>query len=243
MNRETFKTYEQVFDSTTIMTLSKLQKEYFEEIKGPIATGKEANVFLATGKKDSVYDFVVLKIYRVDTSSFNNMIDYVRGDPRFLRVKRGKRDIVYAWAKKEYSNLIKAGRAGVRVPKAITYKNNVLVMEFIGNKTIPALTAKRNPPDNPKKWYKSIINYMKLLYNKEELIHSDLSEYNVLNKDGEPVIIDIGQAVLKQHPMAMSFLERDIRKVNSWFSRLGVDVKTDEEIFDEVTKDGDNKRA
>jgi len=238
MSREKFKTYGQVFDRTTIETLAKLQKDFFDEIKGPIATGKEANIFLATGKKDSIHNFVVLKIYRIDTSSFNNMIGYIRGDPRFSRVKRNKRSIVYAWAKKEYANLIKAERAGARVPKPFAYKNNVLVIEFIGSKSVPALPAKKDPPENPEKWYKTVINYIRLLYTRENLIHSDLSEYNVLNNNQDPVIIDIGQAVLKEHPRARDFLERDIRKINAWFKKLGVKTMTDEEAFEEVTKKG-----
>ena len=125
-------------------------------------------------------------------------------------------------------------KAGVRVPKPIAFRKNVLVMEFIGNKGIPALTAKRNLPENPVQWYKKIIKSIELLYKKENLIHADLSEYNVLNNEQEPVIIDMGQAVIKEHPMAMEFLARDIQRINKWFKKQGVRTMTDDKAMEMV---------
>ena len=37
-------------------------------------------------------------------------------------------------------------------------------------------------------------------------------------------IIDIGQAVLKNHPMAQEFLERDVRNITTYFRRKGVKI-------------------
>ena len=47
------------------------------------------------------------------------------------------------------------------------------------------------------------------------LVHADLSEFNILYDEGEPVIIDMGQSVTLDHPMARKFLERDIANVIS----------------------------
>jgi len=43
------------------------------------------------------------------------------------------------------------------------------------------------------------------------LVHADFSEFNVLY-DGDPVVIDMGQSVTLEHPMASKFLARDVNQ-------------------------------
>jgi RIO kinase 1 len=215
---EGFKVYAEVFDRATLFTLYKLCNDgYFDVLEGPISTGKEANIHrcLARGR------YLVAKIYRIATSDFRNMWKYIKGDPRFDWVKLRKRDIVYAWAKKEYANLAKAREAGVRVPKPIACRNNVLLMEYIGINDDPAPMAKNLPPKRPRIWFKKIIDWVDRLY-KHRLIHGDLSEYNLLNQRGKPVLIDISQGVLLEHPLAKELLMRDFENITEWFSKLGV---------------------
>lgn len=228
MSKEKFKVYQRVFDESTMHTLYLLaSRGYFNLLVGPVSTGKEATVYSALlGKK-----YVALKIYKITASGFNTMWKYLKGDPRFDFVKMGKRSLVPAWAKKEYSNLMKMQRCGVRVPKPIAVLNNVLIMEFIGEKGISAPLAKDKPPKNPKIWFNKVINYIKLMYKKEDLIHGDISEYNILNFNEEPVIIDVSQSVLTGHPLAEKLLVNDIKNIIKWFEKLG--VKTD---FDEIYK-------
>jgi len=64
------------------------------------------------------------------------------------------------------------------------------------------------------------------------LIHGDLSEYNILVKDGKLFIIDVGQSVLLDHPMAEEFLHRDVKNIINYFSKYG--VKAD---FEKVMKE------
>jgi RIO kinase 1 len=59
---------------------------------------------------------------------------------------------------------------------------------------------------------------MKKLY-AAELVHGDISEYNILIKEGVPYIIDFGQAVVINHPNAGKFLERDVYNITSYFSK------------------------
>ena len=49
------------------------------------------------------------------------------------------------------------------------------------------------------------------MYHECNLVHGDLSEYNILWHDGRPVIIDVSQSVEHAHPFATEFL----RKVNA----------------------------
>jgi RIO kinase 1 len=121
------------------------------------------------------------------------------------------------------------------VPKPIAVKNNVLIMEFIGKNGISAPSMKEQPPEDPYKVYKMIITNLKRLYQKAELVHGDLSEYNIMIWRGRPVFFDMSQAVPLSHPMADFLLNRDIANINRFFSRLGVEVLSPNEFYRVVT--------
>ena len=53
-------------------------------------------------------------------------------------------------------------------------------------------------------------------------------------KDQEPVIIDVGQAVLKNHPMALEFLKRDLTNLNRFFKKYDITGDTDDMMKDIV---------
>ena len=47
------------------------------------------------------------------------MLPYIEGDPRFKRIKPGKISFFYLWALKEFKNLKKAFKSGIRVPEPV----------------------------------------------------------------------------------------------------------------------------
>ena len=227
------KIYNDIFDFSTTYTLYKLENTgYIDRIKSLISTGKEANVFIG-------YDFhknpIAIKIYRIETSNFNNMYKYIAGDYRFEYTKLTKRDIVFTWAKKEFKNLEIANKVGIRVPQPITFRKNILLMEFIGNNEKAAPRAKDAPPTEPAVWFNKIMNYVEKLYKKGKLVHGDISEYNILNFNGEPVLIDIGQGVPTNHPMAIELLKRDLENINRWFKHFGIQFNVNKKLSELVS--------
>ena len=78
---------------------SLASKGVIDALGGSVCTGKEANIFRAiVGEKE-----LALKIYRISTSNFNAMQDYLHGrQPTFGNVKGTKRAIVSAWTRKEF---------------------------------------------------------------------------------------------------------------------------------------------
>jgi RIO kinase 1 len=133
-----------------------------------------------------------------------------------------------------------AGKNGINVPKPIISRNNVLIMQFIGESDIPSPKAKDIPPKNPKMWLTKLLNIINVLYNKAGLIHGDLSEYNILNYKEEPYLIDMGQCVLKNHPLALKLLKNDIKNVLIWLNRLGVKTPDVEKVYKDMLKQKSN---
>jgi RIO kinase 1 len=208
----------------------------FKAIHGVIATGKESNVYWA---EDSEGNNLAIKVYRTSTADFRRMREYVIGDPRFKRIKGGTRSLIFTWAEKEFKNLKIAYETGVRVPKPFAVEKNILVMEFIGEAGVPAPRMKEHPPSNPSATFKKILSYVKLLYKKAEIVHADLSEYNILMWKG-PVIIDISQAVHTSHPHSREYLERDLHNISRYFTSLGVSIGNIDRIYQDITRKKSN---
>ena len=219
--KEEFKTWGAVFDQFTQSTVYKLISQgHFEGLESPISIGKESNVFSAL-KKDGTR--VMVKIYRLETADFNRMRDYIKDDPRIINLKRGKRNTIFAWVQREFRNLIKAREANVSVPTPLTFNNNVLVLEFIGDGGFIAPKLKDNHPKNPKDFYNKVIMNMKKLH-KAGLVHADLSAFNILNYNEKPVFIDFSQCTTLESSRAKEYLERDIRNICTFFRKIELNV-------------------
>jgi RIO kinase 1 len=88
-------------------------------------------------------------------------------------------------------------------------------------------------PKDPDKFMEKTINCVKELY-KVSLVHADLSEFNILNFEEEPVFIDFSQATTLEHPQALEYLRRDIDNVCKHFRKLGLKADS-EEVYKKVT--------
>ena len=217
----------EVFDRITLQTLYKLANQgYIHLLNGAISTGKEANVFKGADENGNL---VAVKIYRVTTSDFKKMQYYIQGDPRFNVRSNNKRQLINNWVLKEFKNLNRAYNSGVRVPKPIIAKNNVLVMEFVGDKNgAPARLMKQTKISNPDYVASKIIEYVKKLYNDAELVHGDLSAFNILINNNEPVLIDLSQGMVVDHPLSRELLNRDIDNLIKDFKKIGIEISKDE---------------
>ncbi len=218
------KVKEEVFDTKTLFTLYSLMNAgYLSHLNGVVASGKESRVYWGIALDGSS---IAVKIYLVATAEFKHRLQYIIGDPRFKKVKKGIRNIVILWARKEFKNLSRAYNASVRVPRPIHVTGNILLMEFIGENGVPAPTL-NDYHDVSKEHYMQVMDSIKRLYVDAELVHADLSEYNIFLYNNRIVIFDFGSAVDIRHPNAELFLQRDIANVNRFFSKRGIDVYDD----------------
>lgn len=224
---------EEVFDKTTLMAVYNLLNHgVISQIFGVIKSGKESRIYAGIGSGENR---IAIKIYLTTSAEFKKgMIPYIVGDPRFKVVKKDSRSLAYLWAQKEFKNLQKAYETGIRVPKPLHVEKNILVMEFIGEDDVAAPTLKEMSPNNPSGMYKVLLGYVRTLYRKAKLVHGDLSEYNIMNMHGKPIIFDMSQAVSVEHPLARQFLLRDLNGLNRFFKKLGVKVKSSESLYEWV---------
>ena len=222
------KTYDEVFDRQTLMVIYKLFSDgVFDILDFPISTGKEGNVFRAATKDG---DFLAVKIYRITNAGFKDLADYVLGDPRFRNSPQHFPGILYVWAKKELANLEKFKSIGIRVPQPITLNKNVLVMEYIGTPEQPARPLRDYDMEDPGEMAEWMLGVIRTAYSKGKIVHGDLSEYNVLITEDEPVVIDLAQAVLLEHWRAQELLERDVRNVARYFKKFDVRIDAKDEL-------------
>ena len=222
---EARKTFGGILDDNTLYNLYQLSRKLrITKFYGVIKSGKESSVILAESN-----EIIAIKIFSLNPGKFDTIRKYIMGDERFRRVKPERRSLVFAWCKKEFSNLHIARAGKVNCPKPIAFKQNILVMEFIGDKFQPAPRLIDVELRNPEEIITQIVEEMKKLH-KSKLVHGDLSPYNILFKDDMPVIIDFSQAVLLSHPLAKELMERDITNIVNYARKYNIKL-TKEETF------------
>jgi RIO kinase 1 len=218
---------EAVFDKKTLLTIySMMNKGVLKSLNGAVRGGKEAKVYHGVTKDGKE---VAVKIYYTVTASFKRRLPYLVGDPRFENVQKSGHALIYEWVKKEFRNLKQAKGSGVAVPEPITCQKNVLVMQFIGENGIPAPTL--NEVEVDKRDYSLTIKEVAKLTKRAKLVHGDLSEFNIFKSNDSVVLFDLASAVDLFHPMAKEFLLRDVRNINRFFAKRGIDVVPEEEVL------------
>ncbi|XP_046401530.1 serine/threonine-protein kinase RIO3 [Ischnura elegans] len=255
-------TCEQCLDPPTRLLLLKLlDGGTLETVNGILSTGKEAVVLHAVGgsgvpAKDqqssgwNAKDIVIpeecaIKIFKTTLNRFKSREKYIREDYRFKDrfSKQNPRKVIHLWAEKEMHNLIRMQKAGIPCPDVVCLKKHILVLSFVGDgerhRAAPKLKDAILKPEQYVKAYNQIVEAMVKMYRDAELVHCDLSEYNVLwqSKEERCIIIDVAQAVeATSHPHALPFLLRDCENVTSFFRRKGVkEAKSAQELFTQVS--------
>jgi len=226
------KTVNEVLDKTTTMALYGLINSHvISYINGIVRSGKESVLFWAVAENDQN---IALKVYLTSTSNFKKRIPYISGDPRFSRIKKGTRNLVYLWAKKEFKNLNQCIQNSIPVVRPILVTKNILVMEFIGKNGMPEKTLLESKVSQND--YDSTISILMRLYKDAKLVHGDFSEFNIFKTDKGLLLFDLASAVDLRHPNAEEFLKRDINNITKFFSKRGLTVKNPSDILDLVMK-------
>ncbi len=216
------RVFDQVFDQSTLMALHKLMMNgEIDTVDFPIARGKEAHVFHATSDTGPV----AVKIFHTSNAVFKSLNRYIEGDPRFSGLRRKHHLVVTIWVRKEHRNLLRMKKHGLRVPTPRALLKNVLIMDYIGDATGPAPRLRDAEIPDAGAVFEEMLEFLRICWQKAKLAHADFSEYNILWHEGEPWVIDAGQAVTDQHPAADEFLVRDVTRLIQWAGRNGIEYE------------------
>jgi len=135
-------------------------------------------------------------------------------------------------AKREYDFLIKLKSTKMNIATPYFRSMHSIVMDRIDG--IRLIEIKNL--DNPRQIFYKVFEQIRIAY-KENIINSDLSEYNILLDGNNDVwIIDWPQAVSLEHPNAEFLIRRDLRNIIKYFTRK-YDLNLDENsCYDELLK-------
>jgi RIO kinase 1 len=198
-----------------------------DEVYTRLKTGKEAEIYLVRHGGE----VVAAKVYKErNARNFKNNAAYMEGRRvRNTRTQRamdkgsrfGQASAEEAWKAKESEALHKLHAAGLRVPKPVMFYEGVLLMEAVldsDGRPAPRLVEAAIPREKAAEWYADLrAQVVRML--ACDLIHGDLSPYNVLLAWNGPTIIDFPQVVGAAHnSQAERFFERDLENLRRFFA-------------------------
>ena len=234
--------------------LSSLYSFYDEglitDVLALVKGGKEASVYLCQAHPAVGMDLLAAKVYR--PRMFRNLRnDKMYRQGREILVAGGNpagRDSGYierairnrtpfglqaahtSWLMYEFTAMERLYEAGAAVPRPIAPGDNALLMGYHGDEqtAAPTLNTVDLEPDEARELFREVMRNVDLML-QHDLIHGDLSAYNILywapeGAPGEITLIDFPQVVnLHANVKARFILQRDIQRVCEYFGRQGVE--------------------
>jgi RIO kinase 1 len=206
-----------------------LDEGIISEVLGRLQSGKEAEVFIVRYAER----VVAAKVYKDRAQrSFKNKSAYQEGrgvrnsrDQRAMgkRSSFGRDTEEEAWKSAEVDAMYKLHAADVRVPEPVLFFEGVLLMDLVLD--ADGVTARRlidttlSAEQAHAAYHDMLVQLVRML--SCDLIHGDLSPYNVLWAAGGPTIIDFPQIVsAAQNSNSERFFMRDAENILGHFRAL-----------------------
>jgi RIO kinase 1 len=111
-------------------------------------------------------------------------------------------------------------------------------MEYIGDDEQPAptLIEVKLDPEEAKSVFNEVMRNVEVML-QHDLIHGDLSAYNILYWEGTVTLIDFPQVTLRRsNPEAFGIFERDVTRVCEYFARQGIQTGVPSERAEKLWK-------
>ena len=214
------------------MSVTEQLEHFFDEgliesVIRPIKSGKEASVHLCRGNpRTTGEDLLALKLYHpLDRRDFRDESMYRDGEwikARRVRVALEKKTAFgrevqgMIWVDREWETLGALSEGGVPVPRPIERTGDAILMTYVGDEQLAAPQLRSYRPSDPEE-ARAIVDQVldaiqRMLF--LNVVHGDLSPYNLLIWNGIVTVIDVPQAVdPRKNRHARSFLQRDIERI------------------------------
>jgi RIO kinase 1 len=151
------------------------------------------------------------------------------------RSSYGDEIIGRGWPANEFSMLSRAWGTGASVPYPVELTDDGVLMEFIGDASsaAPRLAVAGLGVDELRSAREQLLASLRRLV-AAQVVHADLSVYNLLWWEGRLVLIDFPHAIdAKTNPAGPELLHRDLENVGTWFGRRGAPIDV-EAVFAEL---------
>ncbi|NJE29845.1 tyrosine protein kinase [Thermococcus sp. 18S1] len=226
--------YQLTIHGYDVLAIRALAKKGVIEAINPahVGVGKDADVYIGmtpSGEK------VAVKFNRIGGRTASRRAGYhghVFQDKRHTSWLYVSRLI----AKKEYEALTLLSPIA-RVPRPVAWNRHVVVMEFIEGTELAELRDTDLTREEAKEILDRVLEeYLKIV--RFGIVHSDMSEFNVVltHDEGEILIIDWAQHITTAHPESYELLKRDLRVVLNAFRRRWRVEKRFEDVWPEFEK-------
>lgn len=227
---------------------SFFDQQLLSDVLAQVKGGKEANVYrcqAGPGVPPPAGPLVAAKVYR--PRAFRNLRNdkqYRDGRPVLTEngtvVKNSDERVMRALGKKtafgeqvrhtswlmyEFTTLARLFAAGASVPQPLGASENAILMTYAGdeNRGAPTLIEVGLDPGEAQSLFDAAVRNIVLLL-QNNVVHGDLSAYNILYWNGALTLIDFPQVVdPATNPHARTIFERDVIRVCDYFARQGVD--------------------
>jgi RIO kinase 1 len=225
------------------------EQEQISDILYQVKGGKEASVYCCEAHSVMKMDLLAVKVYR--PRKFRNLRNdavYRQGrkllaidgrpvkdtDHRITRAVKKKTAFGVqaqhtSWLMHEFNALVRLFQLGAAVPEPIASSENAILMTYCGDRDSAAPTLNSITLERPaaKRLFQIVLDNIELML-QHDLIHGDLSAYNILYWEGDITLIDFPQVVNSQtNSDAYFILQRDITRVCEYFLQQGVDCDPD----------------
>lgn len=217
-------------------------QEWFSDILRLVKGGKEASVYQCRAKTALQAPFLAAKVYR--PRRFRNLKkDHLYREGRQnldesgnaitnagmlhaiqKKTDWGKQLTHTAWIEYEYRTLQTLHQAGADVPAPYTRGNNAILMGFIGDEdtAAPSLQEVHLSQAEARLVYTRSLENVEIMLD-HNLVHGDLSAYNILYWGGQITLIDFPQVIQPdQNVNAYWIFERDLRRLSEYFASYGL---------------------
>ncbi len=214
-------------------------------IDAPLTSGKEATVYRCRALSGTGNEFLAAKVYHEHvTSGFRRSATYFEGRERNLKARSvrairsgstfGREALAFVWVSAEYETLRRLSDAGADTPRPVALESRAILMEYFGDgrRPAPQLHSEALRAEDAEHIWRQVLENIEIFLS-EDLVHGDLSPYNILLWDGRPRIIDVPQAIdARFNHSAFELLRRDIENVAVFFAKLGVHVSATDVALD-----------
>ena len=213
-----------------------LDEGLIERVLRPIKSGKEASVHLCRANPRTTGErLAALKVYHpLDRRDFRDESLYRDGEwikERRVRVALEKRTRFGRevqggiWVHREWETLSLLSAAGAPVPRPIEATERAILMSYVGDEDEAAPQLQRYRPRDRREagalLDQLVAAIERMLF--RDVVHGDLSPYNVLVWEGSITVIDLPQAVdPRKNRHAEALLRRDVERICEHFGRLGI---------------------